>query len=70
MSTSSQNSWDVDLECRLVGALGIFTWVTFRVRAEPVDVTRFALEDAHFAGYETRGSRPPHHIELSRYPLQ
>lgn len=48
--------WDVDVECRQAGALGIFTWVIFRVRAERDDAIRYALEDAHLDGMETRGA--------------
>lgn len=49
------NWWSVQVETRLLGALGVFKWRTYTVKAEPHDIARFALEDAHLDGYETRG---------------
>lgn len=54
-----ENYWDVLVEVRTQGAIGIFEEKTYRVRAEPADACRYAMEDAHMDGYETRGCGEP-----------
>lgn len=48
----------VELEVRKHGAIGRFVWKEFVVRAEDIDIIRFAQMDANeLQGLETRGYR-------------
>lgn len=48
--------FNVRYEVRAPGALGVFEWRTFTVRADTADQAReAAFTAAHLQGYETRG---------------
>lgn len=48
-------TWDVRIECRKQGAIGIFEWKVFRLRAKDQEhAFAYGVEDAHMQEYETR----------------
>lgn len=64
------NYWDVLVEVRTQGAIGIFEEKTYRVRADCTGALacKFAMEDAHADGYETRGCGEPMEVDGAYEP--
>ena len=61
--------WLVPVECREPGAIGVFTWTKFYVRAELSHAQEWALEDAHMDGWETRAAGAPQPCEPKPHTL-